>query len=230
MNEVKKNFSKWMYWFILAVAIILVYKVLDNFVEIGNAIKNFFSIITPFFSGALLAYLLYIPASRIEKSLEKSKKKILRKKARGLSVFITFILAVLIITILVNVILPVVTESIVELINNFQGYWNTSVERLNALPEDSILKSEKVVEAVKSIGDSLQNIDLKQYINPEKITEYIKSVVGVARGIFDIFVTIVVSVYILLERGEIIKFFQKIGTAIFDKKTCNKIGKYFLNL
>ena len=26
MNEVKKNFSKWMYWFLLAVAIILVYK------------------------------------------------------------------------------------------------------------------------------------------------------------------------------------------------------------
>ena len=28
MNEVKKNFSKWMYWFLLAVAIIIVYKLL----------------------------------------------------------------------------------------------------------------------------------------------------------------------------------------------------------
>ena len=41
MNEVKKNFSKWMYWFLLAVAIILVYKFLDNFTAIGNAIGKF---------------------------------------------------------------------------------------------------------------------------------------------------------------------------------------------
>ena len=45
MKEVKKNLSKWMYWFILAVAIILVYKVLDNFTAIGGAIGNFFGII-----------------------------------------------------------------------------------------------------------------------------------------------------------------------------------------
>lgn len=229
MSEIKKNLSKWLYWFILAVAIILVYKFFDNFTAIGDAIGNFIDVIAPFLSGALLAYLLYIPASRIEKAFTKSKNKFLKRKARGLSVLTTFILAILIIIILVNVILPVVTESIIELVNNFQGYWNTAIERLNALPEDSILKSDKVTDAIKTIGESIQNIDLKQYINPEKITGYVKSVVGVASGIFDIFVTIVVSVYILLQRGTIIQFFGKLGTAIFDEKTCNKIGEYFNN-
>lgn len=66
MNEVKRNFSKWMYWFLLAVAVILVYKFLDNFTAIGDAIGNFFSVIAPFLAGALIAYLLYIPASRIK--------------------------------------------------------------------------------------------------------------------------------------------------------------------
>ena len=41
MNEVKKNLSKWMYWFLLAVAVILVYKFLDNFTAIGYAIGMF---------------------------------------------------------------------------------------------------------------------------------------------------------------------------------------------
>ena len=226
MNEVKKNFSKWMYWFLLAVAIILVYKFLDNFTAIGDAIGNFFSVITPFLAGTLIAYLLYIPASRIEKIFQKSKKKIIKKKARGLSVLITFILAILVIILLVNVILPVVTESIIELVNNFQGYWNSAVNRLNELPEDSILKSEKVTEIIKQIGDSLQNIDLKQYINPEKITGYVKSALSVASGIFDVFVAIVVSIYILLQRGQILNFFGRVATAIFDEKTCNKIGQY----
>ena len=158
MNEIKKNLSKWMYWFLLAVSVILVYKFLDNFTQIGNAIKSFFDTITPFLAGALLAYLLYIPASRIEKKIEKSKRKFLKKKARGISVFITFVIAILLIIILVNVILPVVTESVIELVNNFQGYWNTAVQRVNDLPEDSILKSEKVTETIKEIAEIL-NVD-----------------------------------------------------------------------
>lgn len=226
MNEVKKNLSKWMYWFLLAVAVILVYKFLDNFTAIGDAIGNFFSVIAPFLAGALIAYLLYIPASRIEKNFQKSKKKFIKKKARGLSVLITFILAILVIILLVNVILPVVTESIIELVNNFQGYWNSAVNRLNELPEDSILKSQKVTEIIKAIGENIQNIDLTQYINPEKITGYVKSALSVASGIFDVFVAIVVSIYFLLQRGQIINFLRKLSTAMFDEKTCSKIGQY----
>ena len=226
MNEVKKNFSKWMYWFLLAVAIILVYKFLDNFTAIGNAIGKFIGVISPFLAGALIAYLLYIPASRIEKKLLKSKKKFLKKKARGLSVFITFTIAIILIIVLVNVILPVVTESVIELVNNFQNYWNTTISKLNELPEDSFLKSEKVTEAISEIGNNIQNIDLKKYINPEKITEYIKGVLGVASGIFDVFVTIIVSVYILLQRTQIIGFLKNLTMVIVGEKTCNKISKY----
>lgn len=226
MNEIKKNLSKWMYYFLLGVAIIIVYKFFDNFTAIGETMGSFFDVIAPFLTGALLAYLLYIPSSRIEKLFSKSKRKFLKKKSRGLSVLITYIIAVLVIILLFNVILPVVVDSVVELVNNFQGYWNTAIERLNALPEDSILKSQQVEDAIKSIGEAIQNIDLKQYISTEKITGYVKSVIGVASGIIDVFVSIVVSVYILLQRNQIISFFEKLTMAIFDKKTCNKIGEY----
>ena len=229
MKAIKQNLSKWLYWFLFAIAIILVYKFLDNFTAISEVIGNFFDVIAPFLTGALLAYLLYIPASKIEKGFVKSKAKFIKKRARGLSVLLTFILAILLIIILVNVILPIVSESIIELVNNFQEYWNSTVERFNNLPEDSILKSDKVKDIINEIGNSIRNIDLKQYINPEKISTYVKSVLGVASGIFDIFVTIVVSVYVLLQRGKILDFCAKIGMAIFDEKTCNKIGEYFNN-
>ena len=226
MNEIKKNLSKWMYYFLLGAAIIIVYKFFDNFTAIGGTIGKFFSVIAPFMTGALLAYLLYIPASRIEKMFSKSKRKLIKKKSSGLSVFITYVLAILVIILLVNVILPVVIDSVIELVNNFQGYWNTAIEKLNALPEDSILKSQQVEEAIKSIGDAIQNIDFKQYVSTERITGYIKSVLGVASGIFDVFVSIVVSVYILLQRNQIYGFFNKLTMVMFDKKTCDKIGEY----
>ena len=227
MKEIRKNFSKWMYWFILAVAIIIVYKFFDNFTAIGESIGKFFDVIEPFLLGILIAYLLYIPASRIEKRIEKSKSKFIKDKARGLSVLITFILAIALILVLVNCILPIVTESIMELMNNFQMYWNTAVNKLSSLPEDSILKNDKVTEAIQSLGNGLQEIDFKQYVNPERLTTYVKSVLGVATGIFDMFVTIIVSIYILLERAHIIRFFKKLGYAIFDKKVCQKVAEYF---
>ena len=229
MNEIKRNFSKWMYWFMFAVAIILVYKFLDNFTAIGNVIGNFIEVVSPFLAGILIAYLLYIPESRIEKRFSKSKKKFLKKRARGISVLITFTIAILLIVLLVNVILPAVTQSIVELVNNFQNYWNSTMEKINSLPEDSILKNEKVVETIKNLGKSLQEIDLTKYFSYEKITEYIKGAVGVASGIFDIFVTIVVSVYVLLQRTQIINFLRKLTMAIFNEKVCNTINKYFYN-
>lgn len=226
MNEIKKNFSKWMYYFLLAVAIIFVYKFLDNVAVIGQAISRFFDVITPFLAGALLAYLLYIPASRIEKQFQKSKKKIIKKRARGISVFIIYVLAIALIILLVNVILPVVIDSVIELVSNFQNYWNVAMEKLGTLPDDSILKSKQAEEIVKSVGDSIQNIDFSQYISTDKITGYIKSVIGVASGIFDVFVSFAVSVYILLQRGQIMNFLRKLTMAIFDEKTCDKIEKY----
>lgn len=226
MNEVKKNLSKWMHYFLLGLALIIIYKFLDNFTAIGETIKGFFNVIAPFFAGVLIAYLLYIPESRIEKRFKKSRKKFLKKKSRGLSVLITYILAILVITLIFNVVLPVIINSVMELVNNFQGYWNTAMAKLNALPEDSILKSQQIQDGIKSLGQVIQNIDFKQYVSTEKITGYVKGVLGVASGIFDVFVSIVVSVYILLQRNQILGFFEKLIMAIFDKKTCEKIEKY----
>lgn len=226
MKDIKKNLSKWMYWFILAVAIILVYKFVDNITSIGDIIKNFFEIISPFLTALLIAYLLYIPASRIENRFKKSKSKFVKRRARGLSVFLTIILTILIIILLVNVLFPVISDSIFELISNFQGYWNNTIDRLNNLPEDSILKNETVTNAVQSFGEKLKEIDLMQYLNPERITGYVKSVLGVATGLFDVFVTVVASVYLLLERGKILEYLKKLGNAILKSETCERIGQY----
>ena len=71
MKNIKSNITKWMYWFIFAISIIVVYKLLDDFTEIRQAIGGFFNVIAPFLGGLLIAYILYIPASRIEKRFKK---------------------------------------------------------------------------------------------------------------------------------------------------------------
>ena len=51
MEEIKNNWKKWLYWFLFAVAVIIVYKAFDNFTDIMNALGTFFNVITPFIAG-----------------------------------------------------------------------------------------------------------------------------------------------------------------------------------
>ena len=74
MKRIKNNLTKWMYWFLLAISIISVYKLLDNFSTITKAIGGFINVIAPFLGGLLIAYILYIPASKIENTLRKIKE------------------------------------------------------------------------------------------------------------------------------------------------------------
>lgn len=223
MKDVKNNITKWMYWFLFAVSVIVVYKLLDNFAEISEAIKGFFNVITPFLGGLLIAYILYIPASRIEKKLKKSKNKLVRKNARKLGTIFAYIIAILIIIIAMNLIIPTVVTSVAELVNNFQGYLGTLLDEISNLPEDSIWKSEQIQEILNSI----KKVDISQIINLDTIMQYAKGAISLVSGVVDAFVMVVVSVYALLERGKILSFARRLMAVIFNEELCKKIGKYF---
>lgn len=221
MKEKIKKWTKWLYWFVFAVAVIAVYKTLDNFNDILIWFGNLFKIIMPFFIGALLAYLFYIPARKLESLYNKTKMP--KKLSRILSVFSVYIIAIILIIILFNVILPAISESVTELTNNFPTYYENIMKFINDLPDDSIISKEKILEEVNKI----KNIDFASYFSAERITEYIKGVVNVAQGIFSVFVAIIVSVYMLLQRTEILKFVRKLSTAMFKENTCKVLEKYF---
>ena len=224
MENNKRKLTKWLYWFLFAVAVILVYKTLDNFSAIGNWIKNFLDVLMPFIVGLLIAYLLYIPCRKIESIYKKSKKlKFIKKRAKGLSILTVYIIVLIILIIAINYLLPIVSSSIIDLVSNIQVYYNSLITNIDNLPDDSILKNEIVFDVIESI----KNIDLKQFVNMDKLAEYAKGVINVAGKIFDFFVAIIVSVYLLLERKQILEFIKKLGKAIFKERTYNNFGKYF---
>ncbi len=225
MDEIKNKGKKWLYWFLLGVAIIVVYKALDNFGDVMGVITKFFDIITPFLAGIFISYLLYMPCRKMEQAFIKSKVKWIAKKARPLGILTVYLIIVLLLVILVNFILPVVLESVMDLVNNIQHYYEMAIFNYNQLPEDDILKSDIVNDAIKNV----QNLDIKQYFQLEKILAYVMSAIDAVTGIFDIFVAVIVSVYILAERVEILATIKRLAEAIFKEKTYKNIGKYFNN-
>lgn len=221
MKKKTRNWTKWIYWFTFAVAVIAVYKTLDNFNDIMSFLKKLFGIIMPFFVGLLLAYIFYIPSRKLEKLYNNAK--IPKNISRKLSVFSVYIILIAIIVLLFKVILPSVSASVTELTNNFPTYYENVMNFINDIPEDSIISKDIIMETF----DNIKNIDFASYFSTERIIEYLRGVVSAAQILFSVFVAIIVSIYILLQRADILKFIKKLGRAVFKKDIYETLGNYF---
>ena len=218
-----KSGTKWFYWFTFAVAIITIYKILDNFTGISAWLSNLLKVLNPFIMAILMSYLLYIPCKKIEELFKKNK--VLKKRARGLSVLTVYILAIIIITLLVNLLIPTLKDSIESLAKNIPSYYNRAIQFVEEIPENSIVSRETVKNAISQI----EGIDITQIFTLDNITMYIEKAMGIASGVFNIFVTIIISIYILLERTSILTYFRKLSNAMFSKETYERLDRYFVN-
>ena len=222
-EEIKNHKKTWVFCIALATVVIIIYKIIDSVGFLSGAISRFLKIISPVLWGILLAYLIYIPERKIEKAFQKSKFRVFNKHFRKWGIVTTYLIVLLILIILINVIWPVLLESINEFISNFQNYYTRIIKLYNDLPSDSIFKNDKVYDALKEI----QNIDLKQYFSFDSINGYIQGAYSIARSIFNIFVSFIVSVYILSEREQILKFIKRLIKISSKPNTYKFIEKYF---
>lgn len=224
MKDEKHSIKRWLFWFSLALATIVLYNLLSNFSNVTNWILNLLGVLTPFIAGILIAYILYLPCRRVESLYKKTKpKNFINKHSRGFSIATVYIMTLIIIVILINVIMPTLIQSLSDLITNIPSYYNSIVENINALPEDNILRSEQASQIIKEI----QNIDLKSLFDLEKIQGYISSVISAVGNIFNVFISIIVSIYILAQRKQIVAFLSRYTNALFNQKTYKKFKKIF---
>ena len=133
MDEIKQNWKKRTSWLLIAIIVVVIYKMLDNFSSVQEWFGKLFLILKPFLIGLLISYILFIPCRKIESIYKKTKLKFISKKARGLSVITTYILFVLVIVIIINCIFPVLKNSIVELVSNVPSYYESLVNQYKEL-------------------------------------------------------------------------------------------------
>ena len=223
MENKKEKIRKWSYWFLLGLALIVVYMCFNNFTAVTDVIGNFLGVVAPFFVGIFIAYILYMPCRKFEMFFRKRKLKLLKRRARTFSIITVYLIIVLILVVLFSVIFPVVWDSVTDFVSNIQSYYETAIDRYNSLPENSILKSEQV----NSFIDSIRHLDLREYFNFDRIMEYISSAISAVTGIVNVFVAVIVSIYVLAERGKILTFVKRFAEAIFKERTYKNLDKYY---
>lgn len=217
----EKSISKWFYYFTLGMSLIFVYKFVSDFGALWDLAKRVISVIMPFIMGIIVAYLFYRPITFLERILNKNKA--LEKISRPVSIFAVYIIAILLIILLINCVMPPIKESIQELVNNYPNYIEDAKNYVANADENSILKKVNVEEIINKV----QSFDIGTYLSTDRILGYINTVIGVFGAVFNIFVTIVISIYILLQRKEIKEFLKKLGKSLFDEPAYTRLSKYF---
>ena len=212
--------KRWFYWISIGIILIIVYKFLDNFSGIGKWLINLLSVLTPFLVGILIAYILYIPCKKIEQWLNKNKKL---KHTRGISITIVYILAMLIIALIIKFIIPIMVESIIDLVENIQGYYNSIV----ADEYNTQLSPWVQTNILKPIVEYIQKINFEEMFTPDMIKTYLSSAFGAIKTVVNVFIAFICSVYIIAQRESIIDFINKLAKSIMTKKGYNRFTKYF---
>ena len=215
--------KRWFYWISIGIVLIIIYKLLDNFTGIGEWISNFFSVLAPFIEGILIAYILYTPCKKLEKFFKKRKNKFLKKHARGTSITIVFILVIALIAWFMTVIIPTIATSISDLISNIQSYYNAVVSDSPDLSITPFIQNN----ILKPVVDWLQNVDFEALFTVDRIKNYLSSAMGLIRGIINIFIAIICSVYILAQRNRIVRFIDRLSKAVNNEKGYARFNKYF---
>lgn len=219
-NDKIMGTRRWLFWFSLGTVLIIIYKFFDNFTGIGKWIGNLFSIIAPFLAAIIISYILYKPCSAIENKLKKKTKL---NHTRGISIIVVYTIVIIVLLLILNFIIPALINSVGDLINNIQNYYNsitTNGIHGNWAPfiKDNILKP---------LVEYIQQMDFKTMITPDKIIEYVSSAIGVVKTIFSVFIAFVCSVYILAARENIIDFIKRFAKASMTQKGFRRFNRYF---
>ncbi|WRS28565.1 AI-2E family transporter [Oscillospiraceae bacterium MB08-C2-2] len=223
MKEIFKSqkFKTLLSYFLLAVAVIAAYKIILELEVILNWIRQFSGIVSPFFMGFALAYVLSIPSGAIQRFLGKSEILFLRKRKKFLSIMLTYVLALLLIVLILRLVVPSVYSSIRLFLSNFQMYYNSARDFIDTINELSIINldisMDKLVASIRSFS-------------MERLSASIGAIFGVSSALFSAFLAVVSSIYILSEKEKFKQYFTRLLRAFLPSTAYDIILKYTRDL
>ena len=183
-----------------------------------GGISRIISILTPLIIGFILAFILNPLLKLLEK---KVFKKILNKpnqlkSKRALSMVCTYLIFLGIITLFIVLILPSIAQSVTDLANNIQGYYNSGI----ALITELLIKfnvSDELVNYFNDLGSDIIDLVLELLKN---LSSYMPKIFDVAMTATSFIKNIVVgfafSIYMLASK-EIFKRQTKMVLSLIVK-------------
>ena len=183
----------------------------------------------PFIIGGVIAFLINLPMKLIEEKVLKplcKKNKKLSKMSRVISLICTLVIVVILIWIFISYIVPQLADSLRSLTNDIPNY-------ISSLQNEIMNKVDKL-EMLKNTSFDIQSMIQKFLAFVENIINmFISNVfnftIGITNFFMNLFLGIIISMYILLSKEKLILQFKKLIYAFLNENKCEKI-MYILKL
>jgi len=236
INMFKTKLISLLPYFVLAVAIIIVYNTIGEIRYIFGFIGSFFGavwrILTPFVYGFVIAYIMHMPFEAMQRLIGKCKWKFIAKRKKSISLVFILILFVLMLFTISYLIVPAIYNSILLFIDNFEAYHDQALEWLEYLNDwelfgfnmnDAVgdISVEGIVEMVQ---EWLQDFTFEHFAS--RINDALAAVFGVGTAIFTGFLAFISSIYFLVEKDRIKYFLCRVLVAFTPIKAHDFTIKY----
>ena len=216
-----KKFEKYYGWiiaFVFCVAVIAVYKTFDNFNNITQYLAKIVDAVKPFFIAFIIAYILNIPAKRMQKWLSKSKKSFIKKHTLGISIITIYVLAIMAVLAILRMLIPALYKNIMDLYNNLPNYITSFQDYINNF---EIIKKSSLfangIDLYSEMNKIVTSIDMSQF------GKYAQGVYNMTTGLFDIFVAVIASIYMLIDKERLQKGIFRLMGIFLKEKRANSI-------
>lgn len=216
MFKITEETKKWVNLIIIGA---IAYLIVNNLSLIIEFVKTIFISLKPFILGGIIAFILNIPMSKIEKML---KRKIKNKNlfVRIISIVLSLLLFVIIIGFVGFLLIPELIENIETLIANIPDLINTSeafvINLLDRFPDvqSQIANAFNKTGNISGIASNVLNY---------MATGVVGFASNLVSSIITIFTAIVFSIYMLSQKEYLIKGAKKITYAILNEKYADKL-------
>ena len=217
--EKYEKYSKWIMALAFAIIVIAVYKTFDNFNKIIEVLQMAWNALTPFVIGFVIAYIFNLPCKKLEAGMKKSKRQFFSKNSKALSIISIYAAAVLLLLIVIRLIVPALYKNIVDLYYNVPKYFDEAISAIVKWQQEHDITLFEVDEltATNAFNNILSSIDITQF------SKYAQGVVKITSGVLNIMIGVIASVYMLIEKENIIAGGKRVVRLIFKEEKAEKL-------
>lgn len=224
--------KKYLYWgitaFLVISASVLFYMLLHHLPEISSTWNKIMTILAPFIWGLVIAYLLLPLTRALEKLFSSPKMKrahIKGRFARFAAIIVSEIVLLIILTAFVLLILPQLYSSIETIVVNSPAYYAKVTDWLELRLEDHPEVEQYVSQALETLSNQLMDI-VNNRLLPSMgsvLSSLTTGVFAALKGVYNLIVGIIVSIYLLANREIAKAGFRKVLYSVFSIETAEKI-------
>ena len=220
--KIKKEVSDLRKWIILILFTVISFWVVNNFDIIINFINKLFNVFFPFILGGVIAYILNIPMTKIERKLKKVIKKDNKEGLiRTLAIVLSLLLFIIIIAFIAFLLVPELIENIENLIKNIPGV----IDKIETWLVNIL---DKYPDIQKQITEAFSNSEHNVSSIVSNILNYLLSgaigfISNLVSGFVTFFTAVIFSIYMLSQKEYLIKCFKKLIYGYLKEDKANKV-------